>query len=140
MTQTSFLCISLPYALLDNPDFKMLVAITDHRYFLLVQILFCCNLSPVSTIVVVLVASHVCLLATPRTVAHQALLSKILLARILEWVAIPFSRGSSQPRVQTRVSCVAGRFFTILQGSPCIYHSHCRKLMIKYVFPRRINI
>ena len=32
--------------------------------------------------------------------------------RILEWVAHPFSRGSSQPRNQTRVSCIAGRFFT----------------------------
>ena len=31
---------------------------------------------------------------------------------ILEWVAYPFSRGSSQPRNQTRVSCIAGRFFT----------------------------
>ena len=36
----------------------------------------------------------------------------ILQARILEWVAIPFSRGSSQPRNQTQVSHVAGRFFT----------------------------
>ena len=32
--------------------------------------------------------------------------------RILEWVAYPFSRGSSQPRNWTRVSCIAGRFFT----------------------------
>ena len=32
--------------------------------------------------------------------------------RILEWVAYPFSRGSSQPKNQTRVSCIAGRFFT----------------------------
>ena len=39
---------------------------------------------------------------------------RILQARILEWVAIPFSRGSSQPRGQTPVSCIAGRFFTIL--------------------------
>ena len=31
----------------------------------------------------------------------------ILQARILEWVAIPFSRGSSQPRNQTCVSCIA---------------------------------
>ena len=31
---------------------------------------------------------------------------------ILEWVAYPFSRGSSWPRNQTMVSCVAGRFFT----------------------------
>ena len=37
----------------------------------------------------------------------------ILQARILEWIAIPFSRGSSQPRGRTGVSCIAGRFFTI---------------------------
>ena len=36
----------------------------------------------------------------------------ILQARILEWVAFPFSRGSSQPRNQTRVSCIASGFFT----------------------------
>ena len=36
----------------------------------------------------------------------------ILQARILEWVAIPFSRGSPQPRDRTQVSCIAGRFFT----------------------------
>ena len=36
----------------------------------------------------------------------------ILQARILEWVAVPFSRGSSQPRDQTEVSCTAGGFFT----------------------------
>ena len=33
-------------------------------------------------------------------------------ARILEWVAISFSRKSSQSRDQIRVSCIAGRFFT----------------------------
>ena len=37
----------------------------------------------------------------------------ILQARIVEWVAMPSSRGSSQPRDQTQVSCIAGRFFTI---------------------------
>ena len=37
----------------------------------------------------------------------------ILQAWILEWVAIPFSRGSSQPRNWTWVFCTAGRFFTI---------------------------
>ena len=36
----------------------------------------------------------------------------ILQSRILEWTAIPFSWGSSGPRDQTRVSCIAGRFFT----------------------------
>ena len=37
----------------------------------------------------------------------------ILQARALEWVAISFSRGSSQPRDQTQVSHTAGGFFTI---------------------------
>ena len=32
--------------------------------------------------------------------------------RTLEWIAYPFSRGSSQPRNQTGVSCIAGEFFT----------------------------
>ena len=36
----------------------------------------------------------------------------ILQARILAWVAFPFSRGSSQLRDQTQVFCIAGRFFT----------------------------
>ena len=36
----------------------------------------------------------------------------ILQARILECVAFPSSRGSSQPRDQTQASCIAGRFFT----------------------------
>ena len=36
----------------------------------------------------------------------------ILQARILEWVAFPFSRGFSQPRDRIQVSCIAGGFFT----------------------------
>ena len=36
----------------------------------------------------------------------------ILQTKILEWVAIPFSRGSSRPRDQTQVSHIVGRFFT----------------------------
>ena len=38
---------------------------------------------------------------------------EILQARILEWVAIPFSKGSSLPRDRTWVSCIADRFFTV---------------------------
>ena len=73
--------------------------------------------------------SHVSLFATPyavlsysvsdsatrRTIAHQAPLSVgILQAGILEWVAMTSSRGSSQPRDQTPVSCIiSGAFFTI---------------------------
>ena len=37
----------------------------------------------------------------------------ILQAKILGWVVIPFSRGSSVPKHPTRVSYIAGRFFTI---------------------------
>ena len=51
--------------------------------------------------------SHVWLFATPWTIAHQAPLS------ILEWAAVSYSRGSSQPRDQTWVSYIAGRFFTL---------------------------
>ena len=44
----------------------------------------------------------------------------ILQARILEWVARPSSRGSSRPRDQTQVSCIAVRFFTVEPlGKPC---------------------
>ena len=51
-------------------------------------------------------------LETPWTVAHQALLSMgILQAGILEWVAMSSFGGSSQPRDQTQVSCIAGVFF-----------------------------
>ena len=37
----------------------------------------------------------------------------ILQARVLEWIAISFSRGYSWPRDRTRVSCIAGRRFTV---------------------------
>ena len=50
--------------------------------------------------------------ATPWTVACQAsLFMEIPQARILELVAMPFSRGSSPPRNWTGVSCIVGRFF-----------------------------
>ena len=49
------------------------------------------------------------------TIARQAPTEHgILQEKILEWVAMPISRGSSQPRDQTQVSCTAGRVFTIL--------------------------
>ena len=37
----------------------------------------------------------------------------IFQAKVLEWITIPFSRGTSWPRDQTWVYCIAGRFFTI---------------------------
>ena len=55
----------------------------------------------------------------------------ILQARRLERVAIPFSRGSSRPRDQTRASCIAGGFFTRRAGgqgsNPCLLH--CRGIL-----------
>ena len=52
---------------------------------------------------------------TPWTVSHQAPLSMgILQARILEWVAMSSSRGSSQPKDQTQVSLIANYFQIIL--------------------------
>ena len=47
-------------------------------------------------------------LVTPWTIQFM----EFLQARILEWVAFPFSRGSSQLRNRTEVSRTAGRFFT----------------------------
>ena len=52
--------------------------------------------------------SRVQLFVTPWTAALQASLSMgIHQARILEWVAISSTRGSSQPKDQTQVSCVS---------------------------------
>ena len=51
---------------------------------------------------------------TPWTVAPHASLSMgILQARILEWVAMPFSRGSFQPRDRTQVSFISEKFCTV---------------------------
>ena len=47
----------------------------------------------------------------------------ILQVRILQWIAVPFSRGPSWPRNGIQVSCIAGRFFTIW----AIREAHLRK-------------
>ena len=59
--------------------------------------------------------SHVQLFVTLWIIAHQSPLSPISQARILEWVAKPSNRWSSQPRDQTHISYsswIADRFFT----------------------------
>ena len=43
----------------------------------------------------------------------KKILKKRTLTRTLEWVAMPSSKGFSQPRDQTQVSHIAGRFFTV---------------------------
>jgi len=51
----------------------------------------------------------------------------ILQARILEWVAMPFSRGSSQPKDWTWGSCIAGRFFTVWATQEVSYSRYIKK-------------
>ena len=53
-------------------------------------------------------------------------------ARILEWVAMPFSRGSSRPRDQTHVSHIAGGFFTVQTTWDCA----CILIPHLIIFPR----
>ena len=60
----------------------------------------------------------------------------ILQARILEWTAIPFSRGifPKIPRDQTQVSCIAGRFFTIWATREVILRAmtyNCKRIQWK---------
>ena len=61
--------------------------------------------------------SHVRLFATPWTIGSSV--HEILQARILEWGALPFPRGSSQPRDQTPVSRIVGvlYFFAVKKSS-----------------------
>ena len=49
-------------------------------------------------------------------------------------VAIPFSRGSSPPRDQTQVSCIAGRFFTIWASREALISLYCRRPISKTHF------
>ena len=75
----------------------------------------------VLTIVIILYITCLCYaqllqtcptLCDPMDCSPPSSVHRIAQARILEWVAISFSRGSSPPRDQTWVSCIAGRFFT----------------------------
>ena len=73
---------------------------------------------------------------------HMGVVHEILQAKILKWVALPFSRGSSQPRGQTQVSHIAGGFFTSwatnnVKRYPCLWcFSSCPSLWWKCSFAR----
>ena len=56
--------------------------------------------------------------------------------RKLEWIAYPFSRGTSQPRNWTRVSCIAGRFLT----SWAIQEAHKKSTILQFKKKRKITI
>ena len=67
---------------------------------------------------------------------HGSSVHGILQARILEWIAISFSKGSSQPRDHTHVSCISdGLFTTEPLGKPLIpsilYTFYLRNLVQK---------
>ena len=64
----------------------------------------------------------------------------ILQARILEWVAIPFSRGSSRHRDQIWVSCITGSFFTNLPSKEAqsTHESHSHSVMSSSLWPHRL--
>ena len=62
----------------------------------------------------------------PRSAVHG-----IFQARILEWAAISFSRGSSQPRDRTRVSCIADRRFTV--DMTYVFTRYLYRLYIEYL-------
>ena len=56
-------------------------------------------------------------------------------ARVLEWVAISFSGGSSWPRDWTHVSHIAGRCFTVWATGKDLINQHVRELYIFYMSP-----
>ena len=68
----------------------------------------------------------------------------ILQARILEWIAIPFFRGSSWSRDQTQISCIAGKFFTIwaTREAPSIPYIciNIRYLSVFYLLHSQANV
>jgi len=60
----------------------------------------------------------------------------ILQARILEWVGIPFSRGSSWLSDQTQVSCTAGKFFTAVPLQKLTVYTYIKICQIVYYMCR----
>ena len=57
----------------------------------------------------------------------------IFQARILEWAAISFSRGSSEPRDRTQVSCIADRHFTVWVTREAPYTREKGKNIVRYM-------
>ena len=62
-------------------------------------------------------------------------------SRILEWITYPFSRGSSQPKNGTGVSCIAGEFFTswTTREAPFLCTPDCFFYMVLYEESLNVN-
>ena len=89
-----------------------------HKFYLLATLIQLLNYTTISDMwiasPIVLVTQSCPILCDPMDCSPpDSSVHGILQARILEWVAIPFSRGSSWPRDWTQVSWITGRFFTI---------------------------
>ena len=101
-----------------------IIPIFEHSCVLiwkLVQLIFTATTG--SSVAAVLVSQSCPTLCDPMNCSPPgSSIHGILQARILEWIAIPFSRGSSWPRDQTQVSCTAGRFFTIWATGKILKH------------------
>ena len=65
---------------------------------------------------------------------------RILQARILEWVAFPFSRGSSLPRDQTQVSHIADGFFTSWATRETLFPKTHHFSHLLFIYPWRIDV
>ena len=64
----------------------------------------------------------------------------ILQTRILEWESFPFSRGPSQPRGQTQVSCIAGGFFTSHNiSSKCLKFTSSLEVFIPQLYSNNMS-
>ena len=96
-----------------------------------------CALPPVISCVKVLVAQSGPTFCDPMDYSPPGFcVHGILQERILGWIAIPFSRGSSPPRSGTQISCIADRFFTVraIREAPT-------KLIMSYCFwPTKVAI
>ena len=65
----------------------------------------------------------------------------VLQSRILEWIAIPFSRGSSQPRDQIQVSRITGRFFTTESPEkPTLPCTKAQKTSLSILFTQHLSL
>ena len=55
---------------------------------------------------------------------------RILQATQLEWVALPFFRGSSQAMNRTQVSCISGGFFTVRATREALFHGNTKSVIV----------
>ena len=93
---------------------KLLILYSYNSAFLLLKYIFLLLAHYISVVVGVLVTQSCPTLCDPVDCSPPgSFVHGILQARVLEWVAMPSSWASSQPRDQTQVSCIGGRSFTI---------------------------